>query len=191
MEQITKAIINVKEGILELEGSESFVTKYLEEYKHLINQNNNKNITTRIENDLIENKIPNKKNQIVQNTGGRKKKTSKVKDVSPEKFDITPEGLTSLESFMGQKKPGSSSREKVLVIGYYIKNILNLTSFSESNIEYAYRVLRLGNKPIHLRQLLTDIKNKNMEIDSIGIDWSINRIGEKFVDENLPKPDKK
>jgi vacuolar-type H+-ATPase subunit E/Vma4 len=33
---ITKAVINVKEGIIELEGSQEFVEKYLNEYKQII-----------------------------------------------------------------------------------------------------------------------------------------------------------
>lgn len=110
---------------------------------------------------------------------------TKVKNLKPEQFEILPEEKISLEDFFAEKKPGSTSRERILVIAYYIKNILEVDSFSDGNVEYAYKALSLKNKPIHLRQVITNIKNDQLEIDSVGANWVISRIGEKFVDEKL------
>ncbi|MBK5215634.1 MAG: hypothetical protein JJE53_02415 [Candidatus Pacebacteria bacterium] len=117
-------------------------------------------------------------------------KTSKRIDIKSENFEIHPEGKTSLENFFKEKNPNDTARERILVIAYYIKNILVQSGFTDGNIEFAYRALSLKNKPIHLRQVITNIKNDHMEI---GIDndlWIITRIGEKFVDEKLPHHEK-
>ncbi len=111
---------------------------------------------------------------------------SKVNNLRPDVFEINPKDKISLEDFIKEKKIGDSSRERILVIAFYIKNILDKDTFSDGNIEYAYRALSLKNKPIHLRQAITDVKTKKFEIESIGSDWSISRIGEKYVDEKLP-----
>lgn len=113
-------------------------------------------------------------------------KGPKANNLKAEVFDVHPEGKVSLEDFLKEKKIGDSSRERILVIAFYIKNILEIDSFTDGNIEYAYKALSLKNKPLHLRQAITDIKNKKFEIESVNSDWSISRVGEKYVDEKLP-----
>lgn len=189
MDYPAKAIIRMNEGILELEGSEAFVVKYLEEYKsyfdaHFRQKDNFANENTKtIEPTTARFKSTKNKKE----SRPTKAKPKKVKDFAPEKFDIYPKGKSSLQDFFNEKKPGDSSKERILVVAYYIKNTLNLPSFTEGNIEYVYRTLKLGNKPIHLRQTLTDIKNKDSRLEQLAEGWVINRVGEKFVDEQLPK----
>ncbi len=135
---------------------------------------------------LSSSKKNTKKKSVSKSSETKVKKGSKAKNLKPEQFEILPEGKISLEAFLNDKKPGDTARERILVIAYYIKNVLEEDSFSDGNIEYAYKALSLKNKPIHLRQVITNIKNDQLEIDSVDGNWVISRIGEKFVDEKLP-----
>jgi hypothetical protein len=191
MELVTKATINIKEGIIILEGSEDFVKRYLDEFKttifNLKPAEEIKNDTTFIKTDAKRNTS----NKSIVNKVSSKSK-SKVKDVKPEKIDIFPKDKDSLESFIKLKKPNdSSAKEKIVVVAYFIKNTLGLDSFSDENIEYVYRTLKIKGKPLHLRQMLIDMKNKDGWLDNNDSGgWTINRVGEKFVDEKLPREKK-
>ena len=185
----TKAIINLNEGIIQLEGSENFVKSYLDEFKGFIVRPNFKapDVSINKPNELV---LSNKKNNRKSEIKSLVKSKTKAKDIKAEEFDILPKGKPSLEDYFKEKIPNDSVRERVVVIAYYIKNILEIDSFTDGNIEYAYKVLKKKKKPIHLRQALTDIKNKDLWIESNDTGWQINRIGEKFVDEKLPHQEK-
>jgi hypothetical protein len=184
----TKATINLREGIISLEGSEEFVKKYLDDFKIELTQP-----VFGVSNSHVEKQtktlLPKEQKEIKNKTDVKSTNKSKVKDIRPEQFDIYPKDKLSLKDFIDEKKPNDSIRERALVIGYYIKNTLNLDSFTEGNIEYVYRTLKLNKKPIHLRQALIDLKNKDQWIESVEGNWVINRVGEKIVDEKLPHPE--
>jgi hypothetical protein len=181
MQLTAKASINLKEGTVQLEGSEQFVEKYLDEFKDLIKPSIS----------LLENQDSSETELLFkaiakQNTVPKSKKIRKIKDIKPEEFDMFPREKPSLEAFLLQKKPGASAKEKIIVIAYYIKHTLNVESFSEGNIEFVYRTLKLTGKPVHLRQMLTDLKNKDIWVENISENWKISRVGEKFVEEKMP-----
>ena len=111
-----------------------------------------------------------------------------AKSIVQEKFNAHHKDK-SLKDFFNEKMPGNSSYNRILVIGYYINFILKSPSFSDGNIDYAYRTLKLSNRPKHLRQTITNIKNNYAQIEDADKDgnWRLTRNGEIFVEEELPK----
>jgi len=119
--------------------------------------------------------------------GGAQK--TRAKSIGIERFDPHKNAQTpSLEEFFSSKKPGTSTGKRLLVVGYYITKIKGASSFSEGNIDYAYRVLKLTGRPNFLRQTLTNNKNNNDWFDSAEdkVRWVLTRTGEIFVEEKLP-----
>jgi hypothetical protein len=190
----TKAKIDIKNGIVELEGSEPFVVKFLDYFKERIES---KPImpaaapTVRPTNsDTKEEAITLKKPSPISKRATNK---SKSKNIQPERFDIHgSEKAQSLEKFLQEKKPGTGAGEVILVMGYYITELLHQPFFTEGNIEYAYRTLNIKGRPTHLRQIIINNKNQKDYFEEKTIDqsdekgWSLTRTGKIYVEDKLP-----
>ncbi len=183
-----KVKINVKEGVIELEGSEGFVKEYLNEFKVLLTQSRaelpaiqSQSDTAQIKNTEVS------KPKLSKKTAAKKKSAPTV--VS-ERFEIHGDGQKqSLEAFLNEKNPGKANGEKIVCIGFYITEILKIPVFTEGNIEYAYKMLKYS-RPNHLHQIMLNTKSENdwFEQDSeISTSWKLTRSGEIFVSESLPK----
>ena len=179
----TRAKISLHNGSVELEGSEAFVRAYLDEYKTLlIGDVATNNSTTSTPPSQTRNSAPTK------SKSGNKKKTSKV---SAERFDMHGNDDTqSLEDFIKEKNPGRPNAEKIVVIGYYISEILGANGFSEGQIEYAYKMLNYK-RPGHLRQIIINAKNEKDWFESLDENgmWALTRTGDIFVSDELPRPE--
>jgi len=186
----TKAKINIKESIIELEGEESFVTKYLDEFKGLISASENKPTKEPIMLAKQHAKEPNKK---------KRKINSNPKKVEIEPFETkgdAEKNIPSLKDYFEAKKPTEGSPSRIATIGNYITKILGQKEFSEGNIEFAYTALKLNKRLKHLHQAMLDAKNVNKYLKpGSNIDkWILSRIGELYVEDDLPpkqKGDKK
>ncbi len=118
------------------------------------------------------------KKNTKSNTANQNKstKTTKQSSVKIEEFDIYEKG--GLQSFI-EKFNATSTKEYILCIGYFITKILEKESFSDGNVDYAFKVLKLPNKPNALRQIIINIKNNEMWIENAEEkNWKINRTGE-------------
>ena len=179
--------INVKEGVIELEGDERFVKQYLDEFKSLISSNNfaDKEVKNKNDGGTVKKKVARKKTVDKKSPG--KKATTKI---TPERFDIHGSGeIPSLESFLEEKKPGTGNGNIIAVIGYYITELLGEPNFSEGMIEYAYKMLKIT-RPKHLHQIMINEKNNKDFFESNEDDiskWSLTRTGEIFVADTLPE----
>lgn len=183
MSESTKAKINLKEGTIELEGSESFVRGYLDEFKELLMTPQK----VEPQRQPPEPKKPPTKKAASSKTTTGKKAAPKV---SMERFDIHGNNDTpSLEKFMEEKKPGTGNGNIIAVIGFYITDFLDNDSFTEGQIEYAYKMLKLK-RPAHLRQIMINEKNKRDLFEADAEDsslWSLTRTGEIYVSDLLPE----
>jgi len=115
---------------------------------------------------------------------------AKAINIEIEKFDAhSAENKPSLEDFFKEKSLGASSGEKLAIIAYYITKHNGAESFSEGNIDYAYRLLKLKNRPKHLRQILINNKNNNdlFDFNSSGDRWVLTRTGLITVEDRLPR----
>lgn len=189
----TRAKIDMKAGIIELEGSEDFVKINIDKFTAFFQLDTPNPKISDVD------KIPPEKtiNTTPANTNQRSKATfttkasrapAKSKRIEAERFDIHKnESSISLQEFLDEKKPKSTG-DYIAVIGYYITQTKNATSFSEGNIDYAYRTLNIKGRPKHLRQIIINNKNekdlfeKSKEDDA----WVLTRAGEIYVEDNLP-----
>ena len=190
MNETTKAKINLSEGTIELEGNEAFVSKYLDEFKETISAKPPVADPKRTPHKPSTKKDRPKK----RNTSSSKIKIPKKIEI--EKFDIggnEDSKLPSLKDFFNSKNPGTSNAKRILVIGYYVTEVLKKDEFSEGNIEYGFKALSLTKKPAHLRQIIINQKNEKGWFEESGDNnsWKITKIGELFVDEDLPESKEK
>lgn len=188
----TKAKINLKEGTIELEGSESFVRAYLDEFKeHLTNFPPTIPDQTIPPKPKAQTKATAKSSSDVA-TGKTKAKKSPAKKVVAERFDIHGgEGTPPLSEFIDQKKPGTANGPIIAVIGYYITELLGMEYFSEGQVEYAYKMLKIK-RPNNLHQIMLNEKNRKDFFEPNPDDqshWALTRGGEIFVSDNLPVND--
>ncbi len=184
----TKALINLKEGTVELVGSEEFVSKYLDIFKDKLDS---KRVTAKkevIEDEEEEIQLKQHEAKGKEKKEKKASKPTKAKNIAIEKFDIHKDkDNPSLEDFLKEKNPGRTTANVIAVIGYYITVIKGAEYFSEGNIDYAYRTLSIPKRPNHLRQIIINAKNDKdfFEPGEEG-KWKLARTGEIFVDEKLP-----
>ena len=185
MDGVTKARINLKEGTVELEGSEAFVTKYLDEFK----------LQVSVGKQAVEVSPVAKRTVRVKSADDSKAVTTakkSVKKLKPEEFDIEGNAKKpSLKDFFEQKSPRAAAAEYIAVVGYYVTKYNGQEYFTEGNVEFAYRILGLGKPPLKMHQSFIDAKNKKFyveesSVEGVGGAWELQRIGEQFVEHNLP-----
>ena len=188
----TKVKINIGDDFFEVEGSEEFVTKHLEEFKELL---------TRSKPNTAPRGAPKTKTKPKTKTAGdgdkkegksTSRSKSRAKKVTAERFDIHGgDKAPSLEGFLKEKNPGTANGPRIAVIGYYITEILGHDAFSEGQVEYAYKMLGLK-RPNHTHQIMINNKNEKdyyEPIEENESSWRLTRAGEIFVADNLPSVD--
>ncbi|HAO07328.1 MAG TPA: hypothetical protein DCQ50_10100 [Chryseobacterium sp.] len=125
-----------------------------------------------------------------ENPATKKKSKTPAKAIQIEEFDLGKGSKKpSLSDFLKDGKAGENTSNRILAIAYYIVTFCDTKAFSEGNIEYAYKVLKLNNRPVHLYQIIVNAKNKNVwyEKDKATNRWKLARAGELFYEENLSK----
>jgi len=188
MTSVFKAKIVVGSNSIELEGSEEFISKYLDSFRGIIETTE----TSREPAKKVIKKVSNKNNKARESNTSDKKTKKKVKRIDIEEFDLHKD--PTLENFLKEKLPsGDSARIRIPIIAYYIQFVSKLPHFTEGNIEYAYRTLGLKPRPTFLRQTITNLKNEKsfFQENEDNAGWTLTRPGEIYVDEKLPSKDDK
>lgn len=185
----TKVKINIGDNSFEIEGSEEFVAKHLEEFKEFLTRgtpNTPPRVTSKTKTKPKQTTTSDEDKEEAKSTSRSK---SRAKKVTAERFDIHGgNGKPSLEDFLEEKKPGTANGPRIAVIGYYITEILGQDTFSEGQVEYAYKMLGVK-RPNHLHQIMINNKNEKDYYESIEgneSSWQLTRSGEIFVADNLP-----
>ena len=184
--KIAKVKIDVNTGVLEIEGSEAFVSKYMDEFKDKIKWSTSarKDVPMTIDE-------PHKVATAATSPAASiKKKVSATspKQVRAESFEVKPDGATKLEDYFIEKGSPSQHARRIAIIGYFITDILGKDFFTDGNIEFAYKVLKL-NRPKFVRQACTDAKNQQQYLEVVERGegeisaWSLSRLGQIYVED--------
>jgi hypothetical protein len=178
----TKAKINLKEGTIELEGSEAFVSKYLNEFK----------------NEVYKAKVvpmsPTKPESAIKEGDKRdytkpKRRTGKISQtVVPIPLDLKGKGdKPSLREFYKQKKPKLLS-ESVTVFAYYLKKHLNTEKMEAGHVVSCCKEVKIR-VPKNIPQMFYDVNREKgwLNVGKGNKFAEINTAGENFVEYDLPR----
>jgi hypothetical protein len=189
---ITKIHINLKQGIIEAEGSEEFVERIYKDFRE--------NVTSKVdlEHDVDETKgsgvkdkptnpasaaAPKKQSAQKPKSKGGAVEASLVKDL-----DLTGGGTSeSLRDFCA-KYVIKTNLERNLVFTYYLANVLNLKEFGINHLFTCYRNIPGTKLPGNLKQSIYDTSSKGwIAVKSIDNDISVPVMGINHIEHDLPK----
>lgn len=188
---ITKISVGVGSDYLKIEGSEEYVARNVGFVKEFISRSESIP-SSEITEDL-------KGNADAQTCKAKQKKEKsetnkklKSKTIKSERFDVHGgEDKDSLKKFFEEKESGNPNGVYIAIIGYYIQIILGEDCFSEGNVVFAYKHLKLK-RPKALRQIMMNNKNSEdyyVPVDGMDQYWKLTRTGEIYVEDNLPSGD--
>ena len=177
MSMVTKAKINLKEGTIELEGSEAFVTKYLETFRKEM-----KEFKPEMEQD---------RGAESGTTGGRKRR--KKGAVTPRlvaaiALDLTEKGeKPALRNFYKQKAP-KTDMERVTVFAYYLKKYLNIDKIEAGHVVSCCKEVH-SRIPADIPQAFYNAQQHHawVKVEESGKFASITIQGDNLVENDLPR----
>lgn len=179
MSAITKAKINVREGIIELEGSEAFVSKQLEVFQQLM----------KVEKITLPVPVESPEKKIADNSESPKKKPVKAtQTVTPIPLDIkAKDGKPSLLDFYRSKHP-DLGRESVLVFAYYLKEYLKINRIESGHVKFCCNEVNIKS-PLNIPQMFYDINKEEgwFNLPEGRNSAEINTAGENYVKYDLPR----
>jgi hypothetical protein len=189
---ITKIHINIKQGIIEAEGSEDFVEKIYEDFKERIKFK----AEPEHEEDAIKGsdakssstnprsaKAPKKQSAQKPKSKGGAMDASLVKDL-----DLTGGGENeSLREFCA-KYVIKTNLERNLVFTYYLANVLKIEEIGINHLFTCYRNIPSTKLPGNLKQSIYDTSSKGwIAVRSIDSDISVPVMGLNHIEHDLPK----
>jgi len=126
-------------------------------------------------NNLLSGLVKPKINKIKNSSPNRANKPSAQNTIKMEEFDLLKNG--GLQEIFDKANP-SVTKEYILCIGYYINHILEKDYFSDGNVDFAFRALKIS-RPNTLRQIITNIKNNDLWVEKVEEKfWKLTRLGE-------------
>jgi hypothetical protein len=178
MSVVTKAKIDLRLGIIELEGSEVFVTKYLDSFKQEMKGFKFSEIEpdTKKEKEKAESEKPKKK-------PGKTPQT-----VAPIPLDLkAKDGNPSLRDFFKGKDP-KNHMENLTVFAYYLKRYLSIDKMQMGHVvscckEVGCRI------PTNIPKMFGNIQHRKgwIDVGTGGEFVTITTQGENFVEYDLPR----
>ena len=173
MSVVTKAKINLKEGTIELEGSEAFVSKYIDAFRQSVK---GFDVSKRGAKDTKE-------------PDGSKKKARKApQTIAPIPIDLKESnGKPSLRTFYKEKSP-LTFEEKLTVFAYYLKTHKGIDAMEAGHVVACCKEVKTKT-PSNITQMFKNIKYRQGWVDFGKKDGSvtITTTGENLVEFDLPR----
>jgi hypothetical protein len=120
--------------------------------------------------------------------GGKPKKRS----ASPKTLgtlDLRPNGGTTFEDFVAEKKPQTHEQKQIVII-YWLEKVASVSSITVDHINTCYQAVRWP-RPKDLNNSLRTLASKKGWIDTSDMsNITIEVLGENEVNHKLPKPPK-
>jgi hypothetical protein len=160
--------------------------KTLNSEKILINEKGIKTSEIILRGEKITNYSKTKTVSKVKETSEKKGKikstSASSKNIKLEEFEAIG-SAGNLINFHNSVKP-SNNAENILLIAYFIQKNLKQSHFTDGNIDYGFKYLKLERQN-NLRQLILNAKSREMWFEpAIEKSWKITRKGEIYI-ENL------
>lgn len=176
-EIITKAKINLKEGTVDLEGTETFVSKYLDEFKE------------KLDDCYTIDSAP--ATPPVQNSSKKqetKKLSPKTKGTSIRPIPVDLKSATpTLKDFYKEKKPGSNQK-KITLFTYYLNKKGNIENVLPGHIVSCYK--EIGDRiPLNIVQIFRDVAHIHGWLEPASETGSVKTTisGDNLIEHDLPK----
>ena len=172
----TRIKVNMNEGTVELEGTESFVEKHWEEIKSFMNEPTKLNSVTNVKRGKLS----------------KKKSSSSGKDHKPRSFTPIPINLKggknapSLKKFFETKKP-IGNQNIITVFAYYLNKYCNIPDMEIGHAISCYNEIGLR-KPTNTYAVGNNVRTRKGYLDNGDTPYSfkITIQGANFIEYDLP-----
>lgn len=175
----SKVVINIKDGLLEVTGSEKFVKNIYDDFKNKLgNFDNKKPVKDPLKNNQDDFKVSPRKSS---SSGKIKKQTVNI-DVNPELE------VTGLESFFDKFEPKTDA-EKTLIFVKFLHEARDISPCSASDIHTCFFALKEHLKvPTNYNSLLLNDSSRTKFFNRNGTnDITITPIGENHFNHKLKR----
>ncbi len=182
---MTKLKIDLRSGVLEVEGEESFVREIYNEYKEKISTAELP-VMDEVQHAPQETESHSRKPRVKRANGS--KTTSKRKESYQivKDLDLSAKGgKEALKSYYSEKAPSTAMERNTLFV-YYLEKIASAKAISVNHIYTCYKDVN-EKVPGALRQSLLDTSYKKGWIDTKSMEnITITTHGENLVEHTLP-----
>ncbi|WP_323755657.1 hypothetical protein [Roseivirga sp.] len=178
----TKLKINIVEGLLEVEGSETFVNSIYEDFKGNLLQNKTVKPISTVVTEEKPTKTPVKKTKQTVTTKGKKKAKSKTPSIISS-LNLRPKDQSSLDDFTSNLNIKSNLERNVAFV-YYLTHELKTTNIGLDHIYTCYRHLK-AKVPAAFYQSIADTSVKGWIDTSDTADITLTSIGLNYVEHDM------
>lgn len=181
----TKLKINLSEGLLEVEGSETFVNTIYEDFKGNLLQNKPSKAIERPSSEKPNTPKAVKGKPSVSTAKRRKTKSKSSSIVSG--LDLRPKGQTSLDDFIAGLKV-KSNLERNAAFLYYLIHEIKASDIGLDHIYTCYRYLK-AKVPAAFYQSIVDTGLKGWIDTTKTEDLTLTGVGLNFVEHDMQSTD--